>query len=250
MHFVASIVAVGSLASLASAGVGFQFPDAVPLNKRQVTGPAYECHANCGYAIQDAKDGYCTDTRWQGLLSSCLDCALTYDIWKWYGEKVGAAAKTCGLDATPKPSGGSGGGSSSQPAQTTTVASTTPASSAPASSAPASSAPVSSAPVSSAPVSSAPVSSAPATSAPASSHSSAPGQSSQSTTAPRTSAQTSASSQVRSTSAATTAKPSASAAPTSSRNATSTQVQVGAAAFQQPAMLAAGAVALVAVNMI
>ncbi|ATY62818.1 hypothetical protein A9K55_007804 [Cordyceps militaris] len=240
MHFVASIVAVGSLASLASAGVGFQFPDAVPLNKRQVTGPAYECHANCGYAIQDAKDGYCTDTRWQGLLSSCLDCALTYDIWKWYGEKVGAAAKTCGLDATPKPSGGSGGGASSQPAQTTTVASTAPASSAPASSAPASSAPVSSAPVSS----------APATSAPASSHSSAPGQSSQSTTAPRTSAQTSASSQVRSTSAATTAKPSASAAPTSSRNATSTQVQVGAAAFQQPAMLAAGAVALFAVNMI
>lgn len=48
MHFIASLVAVGSVATLASASVGFQFPDSVPLSKRQVSGPAYECHANCG----------------------------------------------------------------------------------------------------------------------------------------------------------------------------------------------------------
>lgn len=48
MHFVASLVAVGSMASLASASVGFEFPASVPLSKRQTSGPAYNCHANCG----------------------------------------------------------------------------------------------------------------------------------------------------------------------------------------------------------
>ncbi|TQV95623.1 hypothetical protein V2A60_000808 [Cordyceps javanica] len=224
MHFVASLVAVGSMASLASAGVGFQFPDTVPLHKRQVTGPAYECHANCGYTIQDAaQDGYCDTTKWKTELSNCLDCALTYDIWKWYGEKVSAAAKKCGVDATPKPSGGSGGSTS---------------------------APASSAPASSAPVSSTPVSSASVTQPPASSQPSAPGQSSQSATAPQTSSKATGSSQVHPTSVATTGKPTASAAPTTGRNATSTAPQVNGANLQQPAMLAAGAVALFAVNMI
>lgn len=47
MHFVASLVAVGSIASLASAS-GFEYPASVPLSKRQTSGPAYDCHANCG----------------------------------------------------------------------------------------------------------------------------------------------------------------------------------------------------------
>lgn len=37
------------------------------------------------------------------LLDDCLDCALKYKIWQWYGDKVSAAAGKCGLDATPKP---------------------------------------------------------------------------------------------------------------------------------------------------
>ncbi|KAM3552908.1 hypothetical protein MY1884_006948 [Beauveria asiatica] len=245
MHFVASLVAVGSAVSLASAGsIGFEFPASVPLSKRQTSGPAYDCHANCGYAIQDStKKGYCSDAKWQSLLSGCLDCALTYDIWKYYGTKVGAAAEKCGLESTPKPSGGAGSAAPSEPAKTDA--------SAPASSAPASSAPASSAPASSAPASSAPASSAPATQSSAASQPSAPGQTSQSATAPQTTtSQATGSSQVRSTSAATTAKPTASASHTAGNNTTSTQIHVGAANMQKPAMLAAGAVALFAVNMI
>ncbi|KAM3443632.1 hypothetical protein MY4824_000518 [Beauveria thailandica] len=235
MHFVASLVAVGSAVSLASAGsIGFEFPASVPLSKRQTSGPAYDCHANCGYAIQDsAKEGYCSDAKWKSLLSGCLDCALTYDIWKYYGTKVGAAAEKCGLESTPKPSGGAGSAAPSEPAKTDA------------------SAPASSAPASSAPASSAPASSAPATQSSAASQPSAPGQTSQSATAPQTTtSQATGSSQVRSTSAATTAKPTASASHTAGNNTTSTQIQVGAANMQKPAMLAAGAVALFAVNMI
>ncbi|KAM3546953.1 hypothetical protein ARSEF1564_000266 [Beauveria bassiana] len=231
MHFVASLVAVGSAVSLASAGsIGFEFPASVPLSKRQTSGPAYECHANCGYAIQDsAKEGYCSDAKWKSLLSNCLDCALTYDIWKHYGTKVGAAAEECGFESTPKPSGGAGSAAPSEPAKTDA-----------------------SAPASSAPASSAPASSAPATQSSAASQPSAPGQTSQSATAPQaTASQATGSSQVPSTSAATTtAKPTASASHTAGNNTTSTQIQVGAANMQKPAMLAAGAVALFAVNMI
>ncbi|KAM3532130.1 hypothetical protein NHJ13051_000506 [Beauveria bassiana] len=226
MHFVASLVAVGSAVSLAYAGsIGFEFPASVPLSKRQTSGPAYECHANCGYAIQDsAKEGYCSDAKWKSLLSNCLDCALTYDIWKHYGTKVGAAAEKCGFESTPKPSGGAGSAAPSEPAKTDA----------------------------SAPASSAPASSAPATQSSAASQPSAPGQTSQSATAPQTTAsQATGSSQVPSTSAATTtAKPTASASHTAGNNTTSTQIQVGAANMQKPAMLAAGAVALFAVNMI
>ncbi|KAM3450660.1 hypothetical protein MY3296_005931 [Beauveria thailandica] len=225
MHFVASLVAVGSAVSLASAGsIGFEFPASVPLSKRQTSGPAYDCHANCGYAIQDsAKEGYCSDAKWKSLLSGCLDCALTYDIWKYYGTKVGAAAEKCGLESTPKPSGGAGSAAPSEPAKTDA----------------------------SAPASSAPASSAPATQSSAASQPSAPGQTSQSAAAPQTTtSQATGSPQVRSTSAATTAKPTASASHTAGNNTTSTQIQVGAASMQKPAMLAAGAVALFAVNMI
>ena len=48
----------------------------------------------------------CDDKEWQGLLESCLDCALEYDIWRYYGGELEPAAKQCGIDATPKPAGG------------------------------------------------------------------------------------------------------------------------------------------------
>ena len=34
-------------------------------------------------------------------LDACLDCALEFDIWQYYGDSVSTAAKACGLDATP-----------------------------------------------------------------------------------------------------------------------------------------------------
>ncbi|KAJ4165656.1 hypothetical protein LMH87_007280 [Akanthomyces muscarius] len=227
MHFVASLVAVGSIASLASASAGFEFPAAVPLSKRQTSGPAYNCHANCGYAIQDsAKDGYCEDSKWKDLLSGCLDCAMTYDIWKYYGDKVGAAAKKCGLDATPKAAAASGSASTSEAPKTTAAQSSAPASSAPATQPSASGHP-----------------SQPAT-APQTSHASGSSQ------VPSTSAAGSHSSGAATTGVATTAKPTTGTSHTAGNNTTSTPVQVGAAYIQKPAMLAAGAVAVFAVNMI
>ncbi|KND93681.1 hypothetical protein TOPH_01411 [Tolypocladium ophioglossoides CBS 100239] len=131
MRFAACVIALGSVASAAAAAAaaaapGFQFPDAVPLEKRQTDDPSYQCHANCGYAIQNSsKDGYCKDGAWLKLLDGCLDCALEYKIWQWYGDKVSAAAKKCGLDATPKPA--TGGQPSAAP--TSTAVTTTPAAS-------------------------------------------------------------------------------------------------------------------------
>lgn len=57
---------------------------------------------------------------------------MTYDIWKYYGDKVGAAAKKCGLDATPKAAAASGSASTSEAPKTTAAQSSAPASSAPA----------------------------------------------------------------------------------------------------------------------
>lgn len=53
MQLISSIVTLGSLASTAIAvsEVGFEFPDSVPMSKRQTDGPSYECHADCGMSI-------------------------------------------------------------------------------------------------------------------------------------------------------------------------------------------------------
>jgi hypothetical protein len=50
MRLTTSLVAIGSVASLVTAAAtpGFEFPDTVPMHKRQTEGPAYECHASCG----------------------------------------------------------------------------------------------------------------------------------------------------------------------------------------------------------
>ncbi|CAP86728.1 hypothetical protein EN45_049290 [Penicillium chrysogenum] len=95
-----------NLAAFACAVIGasaFEFPDFVPLHKRQEPGtPAYECHANCGGVITAGRsDGYCDTDDFKTELADCLKCAVEFDIWKYYGGSVSKAANACGLDATP-----------------------------------------------------------------------------------------------------------------------------------------------------
>ena len=52
------------------------------------------------------------------LLDECLACANKFDIWQYYGTKLSAAAKTCGLDATPKPVDGDASSSLQESGQT------------------------------------------------------------------------------------------------------------------------------------
>jgi hypothetical protein len=46
---------------------------------------------------------YCTAQTFTVNLDDCLSCALTYDIWKMYGNSVTKAAEACKLTATPSP---------------------------------------------------------------------------------------------------------------------------------------------------
>ncbi|KAH8908898.1 hypothetical protein BR93DRAFT_957764 [Coniochaeta sp. PMI_546] len=72
---------------------------------RQAPGtPKYECHFNCGSAISGGRlEGHCDNTTWVGYYQECLDCALEFDIWQYYGTGVSTAAAACGLSATPSP---------------------------------------------------------------------------------------------------------------------------------------------------
>jgi hypothetical protein len=51
---------------------------------------------------------HCDNSTWVGYYEDCLDCALDFDIWRIYGNGVGAAAESCGLTASPSPSGDDG----------------------------------------------------------------------------------------------------------------------------------------------
>ncbi|KAJ5216327.1 uncharacterized protein N7498_002734 [Penicillium cinerascens] len=82
--------------------------------------PLYNCHEACesispGEADQvlprlgeviliSETDNYCNNSTFTSDLKSCLKCAETYDIWKYYGTKVKLAASGCNDDATPSPS--------------------------------------------------------------------------------------------------------------------------------------------------
>lgn len=46
-------------------------------------------------------DGYCDADDFKTELTDCLNCAVEFDIWKYYGSSVSKAATACGLDATP-----------------------------------------------------------------------------------------------------------------------------------------------------
>ncbi|RDW79229.1 uncharacterized protein DSM5745_06081 [Aspergillus mulundensis] len=96
-------ITVTSVACLVASAAAFEYPDFVPLNKRQEPGtPQYECHANCGGIITASRsDGYCDSSDFKSMFNDCMNCALEYDIWKYYGNSVSSAAENCGLDATP-----------------------------------------------------------------------------------------------------------------------------------------------------
>ncbi|KAL2432356.1 hypothetical protein ABEF95_006630 [Exophiala dermatitidis] len=119
-----SIIALAALGA-ATASASFVYPDAVPLHKRQDPGtPEYDCHANCGGVIVDGRqENYCTSEDYKTKLAACLDCALPYDIWQYYGTSVTKAAEACGDDATPHP-GTASSSSSEAPAPTSSAAPT------------------------------------------------------------------------------------------------------------------------------
>ncbi|KAF4989117.1 hypothetical protein FGRMN_9360 [Fusarium graminum] len=85
----------------------FQFPDTVPLMKRQQPGtPQYACHEDCGLLITLAREkGFCDSNEWNEHYDRCMECANTYGIWKYYGEGVSKVAEQCKLSPSPSPSG-------------------------------------------------------------------------------------------------------------------------------------------------
>ncbi|KAJ5201126.1 hypothetical protein N7449_005929 [Penicillium cf. viridicatum] len=97
------LVNVAAFACAVISASAFEFPDFVPLHRRQDPGtPAYECHANCGGVIMAGRtDGYCDTDDFKTELTDCLNCADEFDIWKYYGGSVSKAATACGLNATP-----------------------------------------------------------------------------------------------------------------------------------------------------
>lgn len=109
---------------------GFQFPDAVPIEKRQVSGPQFECHSACGNTILESENaGYCDSSEWRELLDECLICVEEFPIWQWYGEGVQGAAAGCDLSAEPgspaTPIGGGDDDEEEEEEETTTTTSTT-----------------------------------------------------------------------------------------------------------------------------
>lgn len=62
--------------------------------------------SSSGNALAGGRNpAHCTNSTWVEYYEACLDCALDFDIWKLYGNGVSGAASSCGLSATPSPSG-------------------------------------------------------------------------------------------------------------------------------------------------
>ncbi|QPC76263.1 hypothetical protein HYE68_007015 [Fusarium pseudograminearum] len=86
----------------------FEYPDTVPLVKRQQPGtPQYACHEDCGLLITLARENkdFCDSQEWNEHYDKCMECAETYGIWKYYGSGVSKVAGQCDLSPTPSPSG-------------------------------------------------------------------------------------------------------------------------------------------------
>jgi hypothetical protein len=64
-----------------------------------------------GYTILDASSENCNNSTWTDLLANCQECANTYNILRYYGDQVEAAAEDCGHSATFSHSVGASSGS-------------------------------------------------------------------------------------------------------------------------------------------
>ncbi|GKT51216.1 uncharacterized protein ColSpa_11397 [Colletotrichum spaethianum] len=129
MRSFVTCTVLASVASVAVAQLGhplFEYPSAVPVEKRQEPGtPQYQCHEDCGLLITlGRQDGYCDSSEWTERYGRCMTCANEYSIWRYYSSGVTSAASKCGLTPVPSPSGAA--------AETTAAPATTSAAPAPA----------------------------------------------------------------------------------------------------------------------
>ncbi|PWY88875.1 hypothetical protein BO94DRAFT_574877 [Aspergillus sclerotioniger CBS 115572] len=111
MHRITLLIA--AVAAFVTSSFALNFPNVLPMLRRESIepgSPLYECHADCGGVIlisQDSDD-YCSNSTYKSELSDCLKCALTYNIWQYYGDDVASAAEACGDSATPGASSATG----------------------------------------------------------------------------------------------------------------------------------------------
>ncbi|KAI1064852.1 hypothetical protein LB507_001209 [Fusarium sp. FIESC RH6] len=108
MHSLVAYTLLASATLSVAIDPRFEFPDTVPLVKRQQPGtPQYACHEDCGLLITIAREekDFCESDEWTGHYDKCMECANTYGIWKYYGEGISRAAKQCDLSPSPSPSG-------------------------------------------------------------------------------------------------------------------------------------------------
>jgi len=143
---VSALTLIALIASTLAAAVEDSELTLKVLLKRQAStsGAQYQCHSDCGksssytdkhrrytlnhsltmrtgYTIFDASAENCNNATWTDLIANCQECANTYNILRYYGDQVGAAAEDCGLTATFSPSAGL----SSALSSSGTIASTT-----------------------------------------------------------------------------------------------------------------------------
>ncbi|EXJ70766.1 uncharacterized protein A1O5_05756 [Cladophialophora psammophila CBS 110553] len=111
--------------AVVSVSASLMYPVSFPVYRRQEPGtPEYDCHTNCGAVIVAGRtEGYCDTANFTTALEACLDCALEFDIWQYYGGSVAEAATACGLDATPVPANATSATNSSSIHESTSVSS-------------------------------------------------------------------------------------------------------------------------------
>lgn len=71
--------------------------------------------------VSARSDNFCDSSKFKTELSDCLKCANEFDIWKYYGDSVSKAAKSCGLDATPEDADSEDNSTATQNAVTTSA---------------------------------------------------------------------------------------------------------------------------------
>nr|RBQ91717.1 hypothetical protein FVER53263_09920 [Fusarium verticillioides] len=114
MHSLAAYTLLASASLAVAIDPRFEFPDTVPLVKRQQPGLLI--------TLARDDDGYCDSDEWNERYGRCMSCANTYGIWKYYGSGVDRVAQECGLTPKPSPSGASGAASTTAEAKPSSTA--------------------------------------------------------------------------------------------------------------------------------